>query len=243
MGQHCNLSVLPHWSDNRSIILSHGRGEQYLEELSWQVPDDTRLLWTGPVADPMIIDETEIKYIEKHYGEAPGFISADINLQSGKKFLERYPGKARMGSIFEHFNLELPGNFCTMTNACFVAELYPDSWIDKVKVLTLSDYLWNSMSTNPDLALLKILISNFGKQTSFDLIRLNEAYMGLYEMYGKIKTKETKRKYIRSAEDFYRQLEQIMTSLRSELHGHPIIPELNLLADKAEGFYNSIQAK
>ncbi|MFO7759807.1 MAG: hypothetical protein R6V26_15265, partial [Roseovarius sp.] len=46
-----------------------------------------------------------------------------------------------------------------------------------------------------DLSLLKILISKYGKKTAFDLIDFNEAYFGIYEMYVKITTKETKRNH------------------------------------------------
>jgi hypothetical protein len=213
----------------------------YLKELARKVPDETEFLWTGPVNRPLIIDDTEAEYIKKRYGKEPVFMSTDINPYTNKDFIRYYPGKARMASIFDHIKLDLPRSFADHISSRFIAEMNADSRIDQIKVKTLADYLWNSRNFHSDFSLLKILISEYGKETAFDIIRFNEAYFGLYEMYGKIKTKETKRKFIRSAEDFKFQLDRIMQTLRKHIKDKPILSDLEHFKQKADGFYEQIQ--
>ena len=237
------ISLLPPWHYNNCIIRSHGKGEIYLEEMSRKVPRKTEFLWTGPVNPSFIIDQSEIKYIEKRYRKKPVFLSTDINPHTKRDFISNYPGKARQTSIFNHFNLDLPGTFPGNTDGRFIAELTPDSGITNIKIKSLANYLWNSKNFQPAVGLLKILISEFGKKTAFDLIEFNEAYLGLYEMYGKIKTKETKRKYIRSADGFKIRIDQIMQTLRENLEDEPILFDLEDYKQKADLYYERIQKR
>ena len=241
MGDDRQVLFLPPWHDNRCIIRSHGKGEMFLAELSKKVPEEVKFVWTGPVNQPFIIDVSEVKYIQHVYHKKPAFLSSDINPHSSKQFLSLYPGKSRMGSIFGNYNLHLPASFSDLTSSLFISQCKPCSRTDKIGIMTLADYLWNSKNFDPDLSLLKVLIAEYGKETALQLIRFNEAYLGLYEMYGKIRSRESKRKYIRSAEDFNHQLNQIMQKLHKKLEGQPIVAELQLLMDKARQYFLSIQ--
>jgi len=242
-GNEGKISFMPFWHHNRCIIRSHGRGEMYLEELSRKVPGKTEFLWTGPVNHPLVVGETETRYVEKRYKKMPVFLSKDINPFSNSVFIRHYPGKARMASIFDHFALDLPDNFSELTGNRFITALDPGSRIGEIKTQTLADYLWNAKQFDPHYSLLKILIYEYGKTTAFNLIRFNEAYFGLYEMYGKIRTKETKRKYIRSAQDFKNQIDRIMATLRESLKGRPILSELEPFKEKANEYFKHIQAQ
>jgi hypothetical protein len=242
-GNEGRISFLPVWHHNRCIIRSHGRGEMYLEELSRKVPGKTEFLWNGPVKYPLLIGETETRYVQKRYKKSPVFLSKDINPLSNSGFIRHYPGKARMTSIFDHFALDLPDNFSKLTGSRFITTLDPGSRIGEIKTQSLADYLWNAKQFDPHYSLLKILIYEYGKITALNLIRFNEAYFGLYEMYWKIRTKETKRKYIRSAQDFKNQIDRLMATLRRTLKGKPLLAELESFKKKANEYFKHIQAQ
>jgi hypothetical protein len=243
IGNESRLAFLLPWHNNNCIIRSHGAGEVFLDELSGKIGDETSFVWTGPVDQAFIIDETETRYIQKRYGEKPVFLTSSINPISKDTFLNHYPGKARMASIFNHFNLHLPDSFHLLTAGRFIADLNLESSLHKIGLMTLSDYLWNSSEFKPVQTLMKVLIAKYGKDTAFELIRLNEAYYGLYEMYGKIKTEENKRKFLRSAESFKNRFSRIMKNLQEELENSSILSELEGLQTEADSLFTNIQTQ
>jgi hypothetical protein len=236
------ISCLPVWNTSQCMIRSHGKGEMILRELFNRVPSGVDLLWSGPVAYPLKVDASELAYIEKTTGEVPLYYFRDMNPFTRKDFLQAYPGKARMSSLFDHFIVELPPAMARHHHRGLLARATPDSMLTRVGLMTLSEYLWNADDYNPDLALLKALMARYGSDVAWDLIRLNEAYFGLYEMYGKIRSRETKVKYVRSAEDFKNEVDAVMNRLRSALEGTRLLQELTYYKKQSEHYIQSIMS-
>ncbi|MBS3806089.1 MAG: hypothetical protein KGY60_01170 [Bacteroidales bacterium] len=237
------VGYMPIWHNTQCILRSHGRGELFLKELFRKVPPEVEFLWSGSVAHPLIVDPSELHYIRKSIGKDPVFFSLDIHPYSRQEFLRAYPGKARMSSLFGHFSLELPGNLFLGEGKGFYADLDPGSALDRISLRTLAACMWNASACDPDRTLIRVLTSLYGHQTAIKLVRLNEAYYGLYEMYGKIRSKETKAKYVRSAENFKRQVDTLMSSLGKNLQDSDIWKDLTGFQIKAHSHFDSIMSR
>jgi hypothetical protein len=240
--QAMEISCLPVWNTSQCMIRSHGKGEMILGELFKRVPSGVNLLWSGPVAYPLNIDASELAYIEKTTGELPVFYCRDMNPFNQDVFLKAYPGKARMSSFFDHFIVELPSVMARGHQPGLLTRNAPDSMLARLGLMTLSEYLWNASDYDPDLSLLKVLIAKYGSDIAWDLIRLNEAYFGLAEMYGKIRSRETKVKYVRSAEDFKGELDAAMKRLQPALEGTPLFQELTYYKRRSEQYIQHIMS-
>ena len=237
------IGYMPIWHNTQSILKSHGRGELFLKELFRKVPSGVELLWSGAVSYPLIVDRSELHYIRKRIGKEPVFFSLDIHPYSRAEFLKAYPGKARMSSLFRHFILELPDSLLTGQGKGFYTDLDPGNALDRIRLQTLAASMWNASEFDSDLTLIKVLVSLYGQPTAMELIRLNEAYFGLYEMYGKIRSKETKAKYVRSAENFKKQVDTLMDSLKRELKDKAIWTDLTDYQRQAQKRFESIMAR
>ena len=237
------VGYMPIWHNTQRIIRSHGRGELFLKELFRKVPPEVDFLWSGSIAHPLIVDPSELHYIRKRIGKEPVFFSLDIHPYSRPEFLKAYPGKARMSSLFRHFILDLPGNLFLGEGKGFYADLDPGSGLDRISLRTLAACMWNASTCDPDRTVIRVLASLYGHQTAMKLARLNEAYYGLYEMYGKIRSKETKAKYVRSAENFKRQVDTLMSSLGRDLQDSDIWKDLTGFQIQAQSYFDSIMSR
>jgi len=237
------IGYMPLWHNTQCILKSHGRGELFLKELFRKVPPEVEFLWSGAVSHPLIVDRSELHYIRQRIGKDPVYFSLDIHPYSREEFLRAYPGKARMSSLFRHFELDLPDSLVLGDGKGFYADMAPGSALDRIRLRTLAGFLWNASNYNPDRTLIRVLVSLYGHQTAMELIRLNEAYYGLYEMYGKIRSKETKAKYVRSAENFKRQVDAYMQSLEQDLKESPIWPDLIRYKKQAQYHFDSIMTR
>ena len=236
------ISCLPVWNTSQCMIRSHGKGEMILSEFFRRVPPGVDFLWSGPVAYPLNVDASEWAYIEKTTDETPLFYCRDMNPFNRKAFLKAYPGKARMSSLFDHFIVELPSAMTRNQHRGLLTEASPDNMLARVGLTTLSEYLWNARDYDPELTLLKTLIAKYGSDVAWDLIRFNEAYFGLFEMYGKVRSRETKVKYVRSAEDFKSEVDALMKRLQTALEGTRLLQELTYYKRQSEHYIQRIMS-
>lgn len=240
---HGNVHLMPVWYRNDCIRRSHGRGEAYLEEISNRMPGSVNYLWTGASENPVIIDNIEVERYRKITEREPVLFIKDINPFSGEQegeLQKRYaPGKLRMSSIFEHFELYIPDSFHEKTRlpALITEESHSGFW-DIIKLATLANYMWNPDNFNPDVALLKVLTSYLDKEKAFALIEFNELYQGIYEMCIKINVQGKKKKFIRSAEQFIAQMDELLENFDSLIQNPEIQEELKLKKEKAERLYH-----
>jgi hypothetical protein len=225
------ISFLPLWNNTRCIRKSQGKGELYLNELFRKIPQKVNYLWTGASTTPYLVDETEILYIRNITGKKPVFYCKDIHPFSDaaeeNAYSQNFPGKLRNTSIFQQLNLHTPVNFRDITaESSFIAEIEHNNSLDDIKLACFADYLWNNNTYDPNLSLLKVLISNYGKKEAFALIKFNDLYKGLQEMLIKMNKLESRRKYVRTAEDIVNRLNKHMKTLEGLLEGTAILKDI-----------------
>ena len=242
-GGDLEIAYMPFWHNNRCIIQSHGRGELFLKEFFRKVPPDVDLLWSGPVEHPLLIDPAETAYIRKLTGKNPVFFSQQLHPFSRQTFLNAYPGKARMSSLFGHFVVQLPDDLTAPQAAGMYGSLAPAGALDRIRAKTLSSGMWNAGRYNPDRTLIKVLVSQYGHSAAMDLLRLNEAYFGLREMFGKIRSKETKAKFVRSAENFKNQVDELISRLKPRLEDTELWPAIEQFEQQAETWFQAIASQ
>jgi hypothetical protein len=242
-GDDLEIGYMPFWHNNRCIIQSHGRGEMFLKEFFRKVPPQVDLLWSGPVEHPLLIDPAETAYIRELTGKKPVFYSRQIHPLSMETFINAYPGKARMSSLFRHFIVQLPDDLTGPKKGAMYAHLSPVDALDRIRAKTLSSAMWNARGYDPDITLLRVLVSEYGHAAAMDLLRLNDAYFGLREMFGKIRSKETKAKFVRSAENFKRQVDELIARLKPRLEDTELWPEIEQFEKKAEAWFQAIASQ
>jgi hypothetical protein len=123
------------------------------------------------------------------------------------------------------------------------AHLSPVDALDRIRAKTLSSAMWNARGYDPDITLLRVLVSEYGHAAAMDLLRLNDAYFGLREMFGKIRSKETKAKFVRSAENFKRQVDELIARLKPRLEDTELWPEIEQFEKKAEAWFQAIASQ
>ena len=153
------IGYMPIWHNTQCILKSHGRGELFLKELFRKVPPKVDFLWSGAVSHPLIVDRSELHYIRQRIGKDPVYFSLDIHPYSREEFLRAYPGKARMSSLFRHFELDLPERLVLGDGKGFYADMAPGSALDRIRLRTLAACLWNASNYNPDRTLIRVLVS------------------------------------------------------------------------------------
>lgn len=243
IGSQADLKVMPLWNDSECIRRSQGRGEMYLKELFKKIPGNVDYLWTGPSSYPFVIDEVEVAYIRKMISKKPVYYSKSINPMADDVFDHAYhrhfPGKIRGTSIFEPFKLNLPEDFGQMNSEqSFIAEMDLRTELDKIKLATYADYLWNTESYSPHRSLVKVLVNMYGEEAAFSLLKCNEYLQGMKEMFYKARSPENKRKYLRTAENFLVELDRQMDRLEELLHDDPVLLEIRKRKKQVEGHFN-----
>jgi hypothetical protein len=221
------IYVLPVWYRTDCITKSQGRGELYLKEVFKKVPGKVNYLWTGATERPLVTDNVEVKRIEKIAGKKPVFFCKDLNpfsSENDKNTIKEFmPGKLRISSIFDHFQLDLPLDFNNaFRHKTFISEASPDDIFENIKLATLANYLWNSKDYNADYSLLRVLTSYFNKEKAFALIEFNELYYGIYEMCLKIEKQGKKKKFIRVAEEYLNRMKTLLDQIPKQFD----IPEI-----------------
>lgn len=241
--ENADIKLMPLWSNSECIRKSQGKGELYLKELYRKIPDKIDYLWTGSSEISSIIDEVEVMHVKSIINKYPVFFSKDINPFSSenKLFTENYPGKLRTTSIFQPFVLNTPDKFERLSaGKSFIAEMNLQNTLDHIKLASYADYLWNGKDYESNRSLLKVLISNYGKESAFALLEFNDVYKGLEEMIIKMNKLDTDRKYQRSAENFMNKMDKQMERLKELLQGKTILEDIQQLDKQIKNRYKEI---
>jgi hypothetical protein len=188
------LEFCPPWYSNEHIDRSQGKAENYFRDLIFQIPQDVAIIWTGPTIRSLSIDMADLHRYKKLIGRWPMTWDNTLyarNLESPNYggYPAHYPGKVRLCSLFEPFDTYRPKAFQKFshgrhmyTNGAAFTEVY------KMKYATVADYEWNTEAYNPEMALWKVLVGNYGQSVAEQLIRFNDAYYGFYEIYLRLKS-------------------------------------------------------
>jgi hypothetical protein len=241
------IEFCPPWYSNEHIDRSEGRAEVYFKELTFQVPRDVAIIWTGPTIRSLSIDMADIHRYRSLIGRWPmiwdnTLYARNIETKRYGGYTTYYPGKVRMCNLFEPYDTYRPNDFHKYnhnqqmyTNGAAYSAIY------KLKYATVADYEWNTSAYNPELALWKVLCNAYGKDGARELILFNDAYYGLYQTCYQMENEGVKDEYIKTGRHFLDDLDnsfrKIMKYLRDQKQ---ILKELDNLRQKQKKRYEKL---
>ncbi len=189
------LEFCPPWYSNEHIARSFGQAEYYFKDLTFQIPPDVAIIWTGPTIRSLSIDTADLYRYQSLIGRWPmiwdnTLYARNHEVASYGGYPAHYPAKVRMCNLFEPFDTYRPNTFQNYnhgrqmyTNGPAYSEIY------KIKYATVADYEWNTTAYFPELSLWKALTKSYGRLAAEQLLYFNDAFYGFYEVYLRIKSK------------------------------------------------------
>ena len=229
----------PPWYSNEFIDRSDGKAEVYFKELTFQVPQDVVVIWTGPTIRSLSIDMADLHRYKSLIGRWPMIWDNTLyarNLETKRYggYTTYYPGKVRMCNLFEPYDTYKPKDFQRYnhgrqmyTNGSAYSEVY------KIKFATVADYEWNTAAYNPELSLWKVLCRTYGPAVAKKLIRFSDAYYGIYGTCLRMEIEGIKDKYINNGKRFINDLDDCLSEISQALPvNQPLLKELKNFRDK-----------
>ena len=233
------LEFCPPWYANEHIDRSEGKAELYFKELTFQIPPEIAIIWTGPTIRSLSIDAADIYRYQALIGRWPMIWDNTLyarNLETRRYggYATYYPGKVRMCNLFEPFDTYRPENFQKFSDDQRIyinGNTYRETY--KVKYATVADYEWNTSSYNPELSLWKVLLQTYGPVCAKELLGFNDAYYGLYDMCLRMEIGGAKEAYIKKGQKFLNELANRLQRISgSSMANQPLLQELENLRDK-----------
>jgi hypothetical protein len=233
------LEFCPPWYSNEHIDRSQEKAESYFKELTFQIPPDIAIIWTGPTIRSLSIDMADLYRYKALIGRRPIIWDNTLyarNLETKRYggYTTYYPGKIRMCNLFEPFDTYRPENFHKFSDG---RRIYVNSnaysEINKVKYATVADYEWNTSAYNPELSLWKVLRQTYGPACAKELLSFNDAYYGLYEMCLRMEIGGAKDAFIIKGKKFINELAHRLQRISESSGASPALQqELENLRDK-----------
>ncbi len=175
------MEFIPPWYSNNILGTSRGQAEQYLLDLGPKLPEDMRIIWTGPAARSSHINAVDLK----RYRELTGreLILMDNTMGSLEEIISDtlairgYAMKLRSLNLFDPFSVNYSepymwkeGSGKMLVNASLSSEIM------KIRIATAADFMWNTDGYEPDLSLYKVLVSRFGQTLTNELYDFSDSY-------------------------------------------------------------------
>lgn len=233
------LEFCPPWYANEHIDRGAGKAELYFKELTFQIPPDVAIIWTGPTIRSLSIDMADLYRYQALIGRWPmiwdnTLYARNIETKRYGGYTTHYPGKVRMCNLFEPFDTYRPENFQKFSDG---RRIYVNgnaySEIYKVKYATVADYEWNTSGYNPELSLWKVLCQTYGPAGAQELLHFNDAYYGLYDMCLRMEIGGAKDEYIKKGEKFISALANRLQRIsESSWASQSLLQELENFRDK-----------
>jgi hypothetical protein len=235
------LEFCPPWYSNEHIDRSQGKAETYFKDLTFQIPADVAIIWTGPTVRSLSIDMADLYRYSSHIGRWPMIWDNTLYARNHESrnyggYPAHYPGKVRLCNLFEPYDTYRPKEFQKYSDG---RQMYTngaaDSEIYKIKYATVADYEWNTAAYNPDLSLWKVLIKTYGRAVAEQLLHFNDAYYGIYDMCLRLQSEGFKPMYLKSAEKYLENMRGYLKSISSLVPGQTqLLAELENYLDKQE---------
>jgi hypothetical protein len=219
----------PPWYSNEHIDRSQGKAEVYFKELTYQIPDDVAIIWTGPTIRSLSVDMADLNRYKSLIGRWPMFWDNTLyarNLETKRYggYTTYYPGKVRMCNLFEPYDTYRPKDFQKYNDDRQVyinADAYSEVY--KIKYATVADYLWNAAAYDPELALWKVLSRTYGPALGEALLRFNDAYYGLYDIFLRMEFEGVNDTYVKKGRILFKDLENCLRNISQALAGDQLL--------------------
>jgi len=213
------LEFCPPWYANEHIDRSDGKAENYFNEVTFQIPPDVAIIWTGPTVRSLSVDMADLFRYKALIGRWPmiwdnTLYARSLESPSYGGYPAHYPSKVRLCNLFEPFDTFRPNGFHKYsdgrqmyTNGAAFSEVY------KIKYATVADYQWNTAAYNPELALWKALINAYGREAAEQLLHFNDAYYSVYDTCLRLQTEGSPAPYVAKAEKFLADMHEYLMSI------------------------------
>jgi len=235
------LEFCPPWYSNEHIDRSQGKAESYFRDLTFQIPPEVAIIWTGPTVRSLSVDMADLYRYRSLIGRWPMMWDNTLYARYHESpdyggYPGHYPGKVRLCNLFEPFDTYRPKEFQIYndgrqmyTNGAAASEVY------KIKYATVADYEWNTAAYNPEFALWKALTRTYGRSVAEMLLRFNDAYYGVYDMCLRLKSAGHNPEYVAAAEKFLANMRQYLVSISAQVPGQTkLLKELKRYLNKQE---------
>ncbi len=234
------------WYSNEDLVLSRGQAEQYFNDLSPKMPDDLRILWSGPSRYSPDINSVDY-YRFQHNLAGREMILMDNSMNKLQEIiqdtavLKHHPMKLRTLNIFDPYSVRftepftLPGEGGKMLiNSSLSSEVM------KIRMATAADYMWNSAAYDPDLSVWKVLVSRYGKTAALELYRFSDAYfISMASMIG-LKRSSDHQRLMKTIREQQKIMEESLMELDHLLYSEQkLLNELKILKKSLEAIYKT----
>ena len=219
------LEFCPPWYSNEHIDRSRGKAEQYFKDLTFQIPPDVAVVWTGPTIRSLSIDMADLYRYKGLIGRWPMIWDNTLYARSLKSrdyggYPAHYPGKVKLCNLFEPFDTYRPDNFQNYSDH---AQMYTNgsaySEVYRIKYATVADYEWNTAAYDPELSLWKVLRRLYGEACAKELLRFNNAYYEVYDACLRMELEGVNPDYIKRGNKFLRSMDDHLATLSAALPG------------------------
>ena len=244
------IEFCPPWYTNDFINRSENNAEIYFKELTFQIPADVAIVWTGPAVRSLSIDMADIHRYQALIGRWPMVWDNTLYARSIASkyyggYTAHYPGKVRMCNLFEPFDGYRPKSFYKYSNGGHIytnGDAYRDTY--KAKLATVADYQWNTSAYNPELSLWKVLCQTYGTAGAKELLYFNDAYYGLYQICLQMKAASAREAYILKGSAFLNALDGCLKRIaESPNAGQALLQELENLRDSQKRRFEKLAQK
>ena len=237
----CRIEFCPPWYNNSFIDRSRGYAEQYFRDLVAQIPEDVAIIWTGNTVRSLSIDSADIERYRELIGRYPMLFDNTLYARRSESsyggYAGLYPGKVRMCSVFEPYDIRVPQDFHRYNSG---GHLYQNGGSDtefgKIQYATVADYEWNTARYDPDRSLWKTLCTQYGRQTAIHLLEFNDIYYGFVDMKMRIEREGKSDDRVAKAREYSLAVDRLLSILCGEIPepNREIIDELGALRENMD---------
>ncbi len=241
------LEFCPPWYSNEHIDRSYGQAEYYFKDLTFQIPRDVAIIWTGPTVRSLSIDAADLHRYQSLIGRWPMVWDNTLYARGHETasyggYPAHYPAKVRMCNLFEPFDTIRPKRFHKYndgrhmyTNGPAFTEIY------KIKYATVADYEWNTAAYQPELSLWKALTWSYGRTVAELLLRFNDAFYGFFEVYLRLKSEGSIPAGVDKAKGYLEDMRRYVIRISAEQPDQTqLVLELEHHLEKQEKRFNAI---
>ncbi len=164
------LYVVPPYYWNPSGRYKEG-GEEYLRKLGAGLPEEVRIVWTGPQVRSRTVDQASVDYYQ-------GLLGRKVMLWDNTLYARHNPPHY----LFDVFTTRYPERFWELTSPevhynAGASETY------RVGLLCAASYLWNPEAYEPEAALREALAAVGGPEAVNGLEAFRDAFYAFWDEY------------------------------------------------------------
>jgi hypothetical protein len=227
------IAFVPLWRNNEEMNQSDGKAEIYLSEMKNLVGKNVRYLWNGCSWNSYYTNNADLVGIKSILGSNPVWWDNSMLYSGEMSEMDYHPAKLNLFNLFMPFDNQVTRELLDNIDSTQVfINFCPESEFDFIRLITVSDFLWNSGNYDPDVSLWKILQSKYGSACAKELILFADIYAALLRLSIELKDPVHHQRLIRKAMPLQEDLKEHLIVIKRILgNEHQLAKELQLKSD------------